>query len=343
MTHELLGEVRCPSGTLLVVDIGLLGMWKHTEPPLLDDWEAPPETVAVANHAVDYRVEGPDAAVAGRLFGQAAGWLYDRSPDFVAAFEAEARARGLDARLVAAPARVPHRRRVEHALSNPSRVGVVEFHGISAPCIGGLPTDRSMKLFGTRVGAGVFGDCWQHLELQVKSGVCARTELVGEALVDTARLGFADVEMLGEWKHDEPLDGRADFLFWGADAESFAQIHGVPRVGDDQFGWLDLPAEEVVEHGMRIEHLRDAEGRRFATDFRPHSHHYQLMAQLRTSITESGTVEIGDAQLCAFMTSWGDGVFPVEVDREETGAILTVRVVLGTDRTLRNLRSVNRE
>ncbi len=341
MARELLGEVSCPSGTLLVVDIGLLGMWKHAKPPLLDEWAAPSETVALANQAVDYRVEGRDAAKANALFGQAPGWLYDRSPDFVEAFDSEVGKRGLDARLVAAPQRVPHRQRVDLAIAGPSRTGVVEFHGIGAPCVSTLPIDRTMKVWGTRVGAGDFAGCWQHVELEVRQGVRARTERVGEALVDCARLGFVDVEMLGGWEQDEPIDGKADFLFWGADATEVARDENAPAVGEGQYGWLDLPVEEIVERGARIEQLRESAGACFATDFRPHSHHYQVMSRIRASATESGVLELNGARLCAFMTSWGDGVFPVELDRDATGTILAIRVVLGTDETLRKAREVN--
>jgi len=34
-------------------------------------------------------------------------------------------------------------------------------------------------------------------------------------------------------------------------------------------------------------------GWKVAIDFRPHSHHWQLMQQVRASTSESGTVELG--------------------------------------------------
>jgi hypothetical protein len=341
MARELLGEVTCPSGTLLVVDIGLLGMWKHAQPPLLEEWEASPETLAIANRAVDYRVEGRDATAANALFGQARGWLYDRSPDFVGTFDTEVRERGLEARLVAAAERIPHVERVQAAVAGPSRSGVVEFHGIGAPCVGALPTDRVMKVFGTRVGTGDFAAHWQHVELDVRHGAMTRTERVGEVLVDCARLGFVDVEALSRWEHDEPIDGKADFLFWGADAAEVARDYRVPHLGEEQYGWLDLPVEEIVALGRQIEELRETTSQRFATDFRPHSHHHQVMARIRANSTESGTLELGRARLCAFMTGWGDGVFPVEIDRDATGTVLAVRIVLGTDEARGNMRQAN--
>ena len=169
------------------------------------------------------------------------------------------------------------------------------------------------------------GSSW---EIDVRQGTRATIQPIGEVLVDCARLGFVDVEMLAEWEHDEAIDGRADFLLWGLDAAEIAEIQDIPSVGEEQFGWVNLPVEEVVERGLAIEALREAGGHRFATDFRPHSHHYRLMEEIRSSPTESGTFALGDAKLCAFMTTWGDGVFPVEVDRDAEGNVLTIRVVL---------------
>jgi hypothetical protein len=44
---------------------------------------------------------------------------------------------------------------------------------------------------------------------------------------------------------------------------------------------------------------------------RPHSHSYQVLAQMPPSETGSGVIGIAGAQMCAFFTSWGDGLFPV--------------------------------
>jgi hypothetical protein len=45
--------------------------------------------------------------------------------------------------------------------------------------------------------------------------------------------------------------------------------------------------------------------------------------------------------MCAFMTTWGDGVFPVEIDRDAKGDVLSVRVVLATPEALANMDAVN--
>jgi hypothetical protein len=60
--------------------------------------------------------------------------------------------------------------------------------------------------------------------------------------------------------------------------------------------------------------------------FRPHSHHWQVMRQVRASEFEAGSVDIGDARLLGAMTTWGDGYFPVSADLDASGALVAVRV-----------------
>jgi hypothetical protein len=113
---------------------------------------------------------------------------------------------------------------------------------------------------------------------------------------------FADVNALGHWRHNRTLDGMADCVFWGRDEEALAQALGAPRL-DEGFGWCDLPVEHAEEQVRTVEGAR-MNGWKVAIDFRPHSHHWQLMRQVRASTSESGTVELGAAKLCGFMTSW---------------------------------------
>lgn len=337
MGRELLGEMTCPSGKLLLVDLGLLGLWSHGAPPLLPDWAGPPETVARANAAVDFRVEGPDARLATALFGLAPGWLYDRSSDFAQAFATEVAHRGLDARLVPAPGRVPHRERVEVALATPGRAGTVEFHGVWAPCLGDVPTTRRMHVYGTRMDEEEFAPRFRHVELEVSEEPVATTEYLGDVLVDHARLVLVDVDALAEWRHEDALDGRADVVFWGRDAEAVAAALGASALGEDQFGWVDLPIEEANGRGLAVAELGERDDLLLTLDLRPHSHPHALMAEIRASSTGSGTLTVGGARLCAFMTGWGDGAFPVEVDRAQDGSIVTLRVILGTAQAQRHL------
>jgi len=54
------------------------------------------------------------------------------------------------------------------------------------------------------------------------------------------------------------------------------------------------------------------------------------MAQIRATATDSGTLEVGGAQLCAFHTTWGDGYFPV-LRVLEDDELVAVRVHLAIE------------
>jgi hypothetical protein len=104
---------------------------------------------------------------------------------------------------------------------------------------------------------------------------------------------------------------------------------------------IDLPIDEAVERGTAVEELREARDLKFATDFRTHSHHYLMMRQVRATETESGPIDVGDSKMCGFMTTWGDGVFPVERDLDAAGNLVAVRIVLATPESLANMNAVN--
>jgi hypothetical protein len=177
--------------------------------------------------------------------------------------------------------------------------------------------------------------------VRVADGDAVDVAAAGSVMVDMARLSFADADALGEWEHDRAIDGRADFVFWGRDAERVADALDVAATEDGVFGWVDLPIDDSIDAGRRVEEYRGKHGLRFATDFRPHSHHYEMMKQVRASRTESGMLDIGGATMCGFMTSWGDGVFPVQLHRDRDGGLLCIRVLLGTDQAIANMRAVN--
>jgi hypothetical protein len=101
-----------------------------------------------------------------------------------------------------------------------------------------------------------------------------------------------------------------------------------PKLDDGQFGWVNLPVLDAVERGTEAERLQAGRGLKLATDFRPHSHLYQLLAQIRQGDPGSGTVAIGDAEACGFETSWGDGFFAVFRDRDEAGRLVQIRIEL---------------
>jgi hypothetical protein len=341
-----LGQVTISSGVALVIDTGLLKFWCHDRPPLMPEGAAPDDVVASANAATDFRLEGSDAERAGRVFDRQ--WhplfLYDIPSHGVekvrASFAACVREHGLDARLVPLDQRVSHRRRVDEALAYGGAAGEVMFQGITAVAVTGVQADRPLAILGERMPSdGPDAGRWRSVWLEcLPGGEVVRSELAGTVAVDEARLMFTDVDALGQWQHEQPLDGQADFVFWGRDAERVARATGAADLGNGQWGWVDLPVRETVQRGIAVEEMRDQNSYKLATDFRPHSHHFLVMRQVRATPTESGTVEVGGVRVCTFMTSWGDGFFPVFRDVDAGGRLVRVRIDLGNDQIVERQR-----
>lgn len=336
---EVLGHVTAPSGMVFIVDTGLLNFWCHDRPPLMPEGAAPDDVVESANTGTDFRIAGPDAEQAGRAFDRQWNprFLYDIPSHGVgkvsASFSGCVQELQLDAHLVPLGRRVPHRERVDEALAYGGNAGEVMFQGITAIVMAGVPGDRPLTVFGTRMptncpDAGRWRSIW--LECAPK-GTIQQSELAGFVAVDMARLMFADIEAIGYWEHEQPVDGLADCVFWGRDAEQIAREAGANELGDGNWGWADLSVEEAVERGTRVVELQDQQGSKLAFDFRPHSHHFFVMQQVRATPTESGTIEVGGAQMCAFMTSWGDGYFPVYRDLDGKQRLVRIRIDLGND------------
>jgi len=313
-----LGHVTLPSGRLVLLDAGSLALWSHARDPGAD---RPP--------AVDVAIEGPDARKLGNLLGRGGhpAWILDVPtellPSMLEDAKALARTHGLDAHLTLLAARVPHLQRALNVLTSDGG-GQVDFHGLAAVVLDGLPTSERMVVHGEQRE-----ERWKWVALDVKPGVAARTEGLGLVAVDAARLMFADLTALGSWNHDAPVDGLADVVFWGRDDAGVAREVGAPSIPEG-YGWTNLPLAEAQARHQKIAALRSDE-RLFAVDFRPHSDHFQLMKQVRDSATGSGTVTVAGAQMCGFMTTWGDGWFPVERDVDADGRTLRVRVLLGLD------------
>jgi hypothetical protein len=205
---------------------------------------------------------------------------------------------------------------------------------------GGVPRDRALRVIGARLGRGRFAACWDWVAIECGDGEVATSDPLGEATVDFARLLWIDRRGVDAWEHERSLDGKADFVFWGRDAEALAAAIDAPAI-DEGHGWIDLEIAECITRCTRAEELKVARGWRLATDFRPHSHHYLALAQVRATPTESGTIDVGGAPACLFATSWGDGVFPVFADRDAAGALVRVRVQLATAASEEAMESVN--
>jgi hypothetical protein len=324
---ERLGDITCPSGVLVVMDGGYLELWSGDRlPESVRTPDIPPGT--------DLEIVGPDAEAAARAFDRQPGrMLYDipteRVPGFTAGFDDLCREQGFNAALRALPAQVPHRERIRRALAAGDPGFLVS--GVPVVPIGSVPTDRPLPVFG--MPADEYG--WAYFRIALHDRPSASLRLVANIGVDYARLVFADADALSSWIHTAPIDGLADVVFWGLHADEVAAEFGASRTGtpgDDNYGWLNLPVAEAYERAVALDARRTGEPeRRFAYDFRPHSHHWQVMAAVRAAEFEAATLEVGGARLMFAMTSVGDGFFPLHLELDEAGEAVAVRITIQSD------------
>jgi hypothetical protein len=194
----------------------------------------------------------------------------------------------------------------------------------------GLPSDRRLAVVGRADGED--RAFWDQLRVVVDaSAVVDRIVPVADVIVDFARLLFADTAVLDHWQHSAPIDGRADFVFWGRDAAALADAVAAPALDGGSFGWRDLPVDEVVALGTRAEQERDARGLRLATDFRPHSHHWLALEAARAAPHEAASLDVGPLRVCLAFTRQGDGIFPVGRELDAHGRLVGVRVTLAPE------------
>jgi hypothetical protein len=204
-----------------------------------------------------------------------------------------------------------------------------------------VPPDRALPVIGKRVGKGRFADCWDHVAVKLRDGEVTHSKKLGEAGVDFARLVCMDHGALDHWQHEDSLDGLADFVFWGRDAELLAKAMGAPSTREG-FGWTNLSLAEAEAKAIDAERKKSANRWLLATDFRPHSHHFHALAAARRSKHGAGTIEVGGARVCLFFTSWGDGVFPIYLDLDRADQPVQLRVQLNTADSLAAMHAVNR-
>src|SRR3954447_9755213 len=105
------------------------------------------------------------------------------------------------------------------------------------------------------------------------------TEPVQGVMVDHGQLMCVDLDALGEFRMWESLNGRGDFVFWGADSSAAAEAVGAPRIGDREFGWRDVAMTELDALADRTQRLIREHGWRVGVDYRPHDNLERLNAQ----------------------------------------------------------------
>jgi hypothetical protein len=202
-----------------------------------------------------------------------------------------------------------------------------DFGGPNAAVVSGLPSG-TLAVIGERTADGAR---WRFLDVVAdERAPVAAAAPVGELIVDEARVMFADLDALAAWKQDESTDGLADVAFWGRDADALAAQHGAGKLPEGVWGWAGLPVAQAEERMRALLAAREG-GAKFMPDYRPHSHHFAVMAQVRAHPMELGHAVVDGKLVFAAMTSWGDGRFPVLALRDAAGKVVGVRVVLSRE------------
>ncbi|WOX20152.1 hypothetical protein [Streptomyces solicathayae] len=334
-----LGRIDCPSGELVVVDGGYLGLWSgdgspaDVEPELLGIHD--PQLAADVAAASDFVIAGADAAAAAASFDRQPGrTVYDIPASQVPAlrefFDAHCREHGLDARLERLPERSPHRERVRRCAAYGG--GGFLVHGVPVVAVGGLPRDRTLPVLAT-VAADEAGGPWADLHVRVSDAPVARSVALGEVGVDWARVFLGDADALSAWQHEDSLDGLADVAFWGRHVAEAAAALSAPELGepgeDGVRGWRDLKVADALVKARSVLEWKAADpDRRLAVDFRPHSHHWRMMRGIRGYEAEAADIEVRGARVFGAMTGIGDGFFPVRADLDAEGGLVAVRILL---------------
>jgi hypothetical protein len=160
-------------------------------------------------------------------------------------------------------------------------------------------------------------------------------------MVEHGQLMCADLEAFGQFRMWQPLDGLADFVFWGADAAAIAETFQASRLDDHHFGWLNIPDAEIYRFAQPVQAWIESRKLRAGVDYRPHCNLEKLNAQIRENELESGQLELGGVRVCGFDNRWGDGVFTVFRDLDASGRLVRVRLDVGNEETQSRLRRVS--
>ena len=195
-----------------------------------------------------------------------------------------------------------------------------------------VPSDRALAVVGTRVGAGRFAACWDHVAIELAGPDrhdVAHARKLGEAACDFARLICMDRAAIDHWQHEDSLDQLADFVFSGRDEAQLAKALGAKRLPHGGgHGFTDLPLAEAEAKADRAAELKAEHKWLLVTELRPHSHHFDALAAARASPSGAGVLEIGGARMLLFFTSWGNGIYPVYLDVDQDARPVRIRIQL---------------
>jgi hypothetical protein len=329
----------------VIIDMGYLRFWSGRRDPVSPIAEfTDPETRARIASTADYFIAGKDAAAVARLADfQSFHFLYDLPSDGVETVGGKvarlASDNGLDAHLEREARRIPHRERAQRAADLGGGDFVME--GPWVGVVGTLP-NRALAVRGRRQDyGGNVGARWAEVSIEVSRKSIESSAHLGYVGVDYGLILLGDADALGSWRHDEPLDDLYDVAFWGSAGEAVSGTLAAPPLPDG-WGWRDISEGEARQRMQQVRSWLgpDSPTGRLALELRPHSHFYRVMEQIRTGPPEVGALTLDRATLLGLSTSWGDGLFPIWIDRDKAGAPVAIRLELGSEKRRQLMEAV---
>lgn len=331
-----LGQVELPEGILIVLDAGLGRYWRHDNEPASPRAEDPPQH--------DLRIVGQDAERAGIEYDRGFDplYLYD-CPNAVNAAQqlaSFAQERQLDARAEPCQRRIRHTERAHRALLVGGGLGVVEFNNLWAVAASGLPSDRPLTVTAPVLPDGEFANRLRHIDIVVDEGEIVQRQSVTGVMVDHGQFLFSGLAPLSVFEAGRSKDGLADYVFWGDDAHAVAEEFGAKKLGEEHFGWVDLPTESIGGKARPLQKWIAEHSLRVGVDYRPHCNLEALNTQIRSSSERTGEIQLAGARVVACDNRWGDGVFEVSRMLGGDGRTLRVRVELCTNQRMQLFRKI---
>ncbi len=215
------------------------------------------------------------------------------------------------------------------------------YNSLWAVAVADVPRDRSLPIFATPMPDGEFTGRWRTIDIVIDAeAIASRSVSTEGVMVEHGQLLCSDLEAFGEFRMWESLDGLADFVFWGEEAVGVAAVFQAAKLGEREYGWKDLPIEEIDQHAQAVQNHIEKNGLNVGVDYRPHCNLEKLNRQIRENDLEAGQVLLGQAKTCGFSNRWGDGIFEVVRDFDSTGRLIRIRLDVGSEKTQTLMRAV---
>ncbi len=187
-----------------------------------------------------------------------------------------------------------------------------------------------------------FAGRWYSIDLVIDEGAkISDKETVEGVMVDYGQLMLSGLGPLGHFRMWESLDGLADFVFKGRDAEALAKEMKANNLGDGHYGWKDLPDESISSKAQPVQQRIDAENLAINVDYRPHCNLEKLNAQIRDGEGRTAQIVLDGNNVVGFDNRWGDGIFALSRCLDRNNEVVRIRIELGTEKRQQLVREIN--